>query len=77
MADQFEIETAKLQSLLASDSDEIQKSLDKIEQIQKIHNIATKFPVWPFNTQNIVRFFSSISSPFILGVISIVIEFLS
>jgi hypothetical protein len=74
IADQFEIETTKIQSLLGSDSDEIRKRLEKIEQLQKIHDIANRFPVWPFNVQSIIRFFSAVSSPFVLAIISIVID---
>lgn len=74
IADQFEIETRRLQSFLVSDSNELKKSLERIEQLQKIHSIATKFPVWPFNVENIIRFFSAISSPFVLGIISLVID---
>jgi hypothetical protein len=74
IADQFEIETNNLKLFLAFDSDKLGKSLVKIEQLQKIHDIATKFPVWPFSTNNLIRFISSISSPFVLGVLSIIID---
>jgi len=72
IAEQFEIDTAKVQSLLSADSEELKKSLEKLEQLQRIHDIATRFPVWPFNTENLVRFFSSVFSPFVLGVISVI-----
>jgi hypothetical protein len=76
IADQFDLETTKLQTLFKSDSNELGSGLEKIEELQKIHAIATKFPVWPFNVENLLRFFSAISSPFVLGVVSLIFNFI-
>lgn len=74
VSNQFEIETKILKSLLSSDGDILKNKMEKIDQLKKIHKMATSFPVWPFNVQNIVRFFSSISSPFILGIFTKLID---
>ena len=73
IADQFEIDTIEIQSLLASGADELKRKLDKIEQLTKLYDIAIKFPVWPFNTENLIRFLSAISSPFVVALISILV----
>jgi hypothetical protein len=76
IAEQFEIETLEIQCLLASGADELKRKLEKIEQLTRLYDIAVKFPVWPFNTENLVRFLSAISSPFVVAIISIVITIL-
>jgi hypothetical protein len=76
IADQFEIETIEIQGLLAAGADELKQKLEKIEQLTKLYDIAAKFPVWPFNTENLVRFLSAISSPFVVALISVLITVL-
>jgi len=76
IAEQFEIDTIEIQSLLASGADELKRKLDKIEQLTKLYDIAIKFPVWPFNTENLVKFLSAISSPFVVALISVLITVL-
>ncbi len=76
IADQFELETIAIQSLLASSADELKQKLEKIEQLTKLYDIAAKFPVWPFNTENLVRFLSAISSPFVVALISVLVTVL-
>lgn len=73
---QFESDFARMQALLASDSDELKKIMEKIEHLEQIHALTARFPVWPFNTGNLVRFFSVISSPLLLWLISNIIAFL-
>ena len=67
ISNQFENDFKKIEWLLSKDSDDLKKGLEKIEQIQKIHNMATRFPIWPFNTASIVRFFSSVFLPILIG----------
>jgi hypothetical protein len=74
VSDQFEIEMSKIPLLLSSDADELKKGLYKIEELQKLHSIASKFPVWPFNSDNLIRFLSSVISPFVISFIPILIE---
>jgi hypothetical protein len=67
LSNQFEKDFKEIQWLLRKDSDELKKGLEKLEHIQKIHNMASRFPIWPFNTASIVRFFSSVFSPILIG----------
>ncbi len=76
IADQFGADFTRLQMVLNADSDEIKERLNKLEQIQRIHNIVSHFPVWPFNTGNLVRFLSSVLSPLVIGLIPTVIDLL-
>ena len=77
VADQFEADFAKMQSLLRSDSEELEKSIKKVKQLREIHAMSSKFPVWPFNVESIVRFFPSILSPIVLALIPTVIDLLT
>ncbi len=74
VSDQFEVEMSKIKLLLSSDADDLKKGLSKIEELQKLHALASKFPIWPFNADNLIRFFSSVLSPFVISLIPIIIE---
>jgi hypothetical protein len=74
ISDQFEIEISRTQNLLGGDNTKLKNSLSKLEELQKLHIIASKFPVWPYNTGNLAKFFGAIVSPFLITFISIVIE---
>lgn len=77
ISDQFENDFERLQFLLNKDGVELKEALEKIEHLQKIHGMVLRFPIWPFNTASLVRFFSSVFSPIILSVLpSLIIEFL-
>lgn len=77
ISDQFENDFARLQFLLNKDGTELKDALEKIEHLQKIHGMVSRFPIWPFNTASLIRFFSSVFSPIILSILpSIIIEFL-
>jgi hypothetical protein len=63
IAEQIEFDLAKIQNSLTLEADELKASLDKIDQLNRAHILVSRFPVWPFNTANLVRFFSSVLSP--------------
>ena len=67
VADQLETDLAHLQNSFSASALELKNDLDKIEQLQRVHALALRFPVWPFNTANLVRFFSSTLSPVVLA----------
>lgn len=71
IADQFEIDSARIQSLLGADASMLAKGLEKVEQLRKIHGIVSQFPVWPFNTGNLVRFVSSMVSPIVFALATV------
>lgn len=70
ISDQFEIEIQRTQELLGSSSKQLKENLTKVEQLQQLHDLAIKFPIWPFNTKSLVRFFSSVLFPILLSLIS-------
>jgi hypothetical protein len=74
IADQFEVDFAKMQSAIGKDTKDLASSIAKIEQLQNIHKIASSFPVWPFNIGNVIRFFSSTLSPLVLAMIPAIIQ---
>ncbi len=74
ISDQFEIELANIQTLLAGDNAKLKNSLSKLEELQKLYSVVSKFPVWPFNIGNLAGFFGAIVSPFLISLISIAIE---
>ena len=76
ISDQIEVEFQNIRDLDTADAEVISLSLEKLDQLQRVHEMAEKFPVWPFNLRNVIRFFSAISSPFVLGVVSIIVDIL-
>lgn len=77
VSDQFEADRSKLMDALGKDSDELRSSIEKIEQLEKIHRLASNFPVWPFNTASLLRFFSSTLSPLLLALIPSIVALIS
>ena len=76
IAKRFEQEYDQIQNSLDSyefESDEqpfdLKRSLEHLEELQKLHETTSAFPVWPFNMQNITRFSTSFVSPIALAVI--------
>ena len=74
ISDQFELDAQRLNELIGQDVNELKKGLETLEQLKKVHRLVSEFPVWPFNTANIVRFFSAISSPFVLWLLSLIVD---
>ena len=74
ISDQFNVELACIQPLLAGGNFRLKTSVSKLDELQKLHAIAVKFPVWPYNIGYLARFFGAILSPLIISVLSIAIE---
>lgn len=74
IADQFEADFSNLHTVIEGDSAALKAALEKIEQLQKIHHIVNSFPVWPFNSASLLRFFSSTLSPVVFALIPTLIE---
>lgn len=74
ISDQFEIELANIQTLLAGDNVKLKNSLSKLDELQKLYTVVSKFPVLPFNIGNLAGFIGAIVSPFLVSLISIGIE---
>jgi hypothetical protein len=67
VSNQFDQDIASVQAVLQSDADEFQKTVIKLEQLQKIHAMAASFPVWPFDARIGIRFFTAYLAPIIVS----------
>ena len=50
-------------SLVSSDLDKVKASTEELEQLKRIHALASDYPIWPIDTRNIIRFFTSYLAP--------------
>jgi len=46
-------------------------SADEIIMVDNLYNIVEKMPVWPFNVNNIIKFFSAFITPFLIFAVSL------
>ncbi|MBI5304311.1 MAG: ABC transporter ATP-binding protein [Chloroflexi bacterium] len=74
IANQFESDLAALHAALDTNAEELKQRLDKIEQLQRVHKLVMRFPAWPFNTDNLIHFLSSVLSPVAIAIIPAVIN---
>ncbi len=56
------------QSLKEAPAD-LKERLERFKELQELHDMVRKFPVWPFNADNLRRFGTSWMSPIILGLL--------
>jgi hypothetical protein len=49
-------------------------SADEIIMVDNLYTIVEKMPVWPFNINNIIKFFSVFITPFIIFIISLLVN---
>jgi len=75
ISNRFEADMLGLRKSLTSDESSLDERIKKIKQLQELHDIASKFPVWPFNAANLIRFFSAVLSPVVLGLIPTFVDF--
>jgi hypothetical protein len=74
---QFNHEFTLAHSALSSSSNSLEDNMEKIEQLQKLHKLATAFPVWPYDTETIRRFVVTMFTPVIVIGIPIVVNIIS
>ncbi len=74
---QFNRDLSLAHSELSSSSNSLEDNIKKIEQLQKLHKLATAFPVWPYDTETIRRFVVTMFSPVIVIGIPLVINIIS
>lgn len=74
ISNQFDVELARIETQLTGDETQLKKGLSKLEELQKLHALASRFPVWPYNTGSLARFFGAIVSPILISLLSFVIE---
>ena len=74
ISDQFDVEMARIETLLAADDTQLKNGVAKLEELQKLHALASKFPVWPYNAASLTRFFGAILSPVLISFLSFLIQ---
>ncbi len=57
--------------------DSVEADMRRLDYLKKLYEIAEKFPVWPFDIENLRRFFAVITAPLIPAFISILIDLLA
>ena len=61
---------------ISSQARDFQSSIENLENLKKLYQIALEFPVWPFDTRNLRRFFVIVTAPLVPALISITTEML-
>jgi hypothetical protein len=61
---------------ISGDAESLKDELAKIKQLQELYELTNNFPVWPFDTTTLRRFFITISSPLIPPLIGLLFDFL-
>lgn len=69
IARRFDAEYLKLQTALDGDTLSLESSSKTLQELQALHDLTNKFPVWPFNATNVTRFGTSYALPMLLAVI--------
>ena len=77
IARQFKDDFSAAFNEIKGSSKSLKDNIEKIEQLQKLHHLAVSFPVWPFDSLTLRRFFLTISSPIATVVLSVLIDYLT
>lgn len=51
--------------------------MKRLDHIKKLYEISLEFPVWPFDIQNLRRFFAVVTAPLIPAAISILVDIIT
>jgi hypothetical protein len=70
IANKFDCEYGKIEEELSKDNSDFDKPYRKMKSFQSLYDDIRKFPVWPFNIDNITRFVTSTVSPIVLAIIT-------
>jgi hypothetical protein len=68
IARQFDQEYRKVRGALNGDVSKLEESSKVLKELQSLHDMTSKFPVWPFNVSSMTRFGTSYVAPVILAV---------
>lgn len=70
-AREFEKEYRKVRGKISKFSyQEVKEVLNKLEEVNRLYNIANAFPVWPFQVDKVRQFAASVISPFLLPILT-------
>jgi len=74
---QFNQDFSRAYLEVASSSRTLRDNVEKVEQLQKLHDLASAFPVWPFDAQTIRRFLVTVLSPLLALLVTLLGEALT
>jgi hypothetical protein len=74
ISQRFEREYVSIQKSLEGTGALLEENISNLNGLNSLYLLTSKFPVWPFNVENIVRFFTSFISPILLVIISTLIR---
>lgn len=70
IAQRFEAEYISVQNALDGDISGLDNSLKILKELHSLHEVTSEFPVWPFNSENMVRFATTLVSPIALAIVA-------
>lgn len=73
---EFNATFSEIHKLRSEKADKLEPLLKRQRQIEEIHKMVERFPVWPFNFENIRKFFSLVFIPILPALISIAMDIL-
>ena len=71
---EFEETLLQIKDSFDTSQDEIESHIKNLKQLYELRELILKFPVWPFKTISLVKFFGVVYSTVLPGFISIAIE---
>jgi hypothetical protein len=74
---QFNHDFSRAYMEVAASSRTLRDNVEKVEQLQKLHDLASAFPVWPFDAQTIRRFLVTVLSPLLALLVTLLGEALT
>ena len=77
ISQQFNHDFSQAYMEVTASSRTLRDNVEKVEQLQKLHDLASAFPVWPFDAQTIRRFLVTVLSPLLALLITLLGEALT
>jgi hypothetical protein len=74
ISQRFEKEYGNIHKSIQGEVSTLQENIANLQGLHTLHELTNKFPVWPFNIENIFRFVTSFISPILLVIISTIIR---
>jgi hypothetical protein len=64
----------RIRQMMSAERPDLDDSVHALEELQTLHGMVAKFPVWPFNSGSIARFTTSYVMPVALALVMAAIE---
>ena len=74
IANRFSEEYSLIQKALGKNDLDIKQNLEIMEQLQNLHRTIDSFPVWPFDSANLIRFATSYITPLVTAILATIID---